>query len=206
MDDSLSLAQAITCVSRPIQRAALPKKYNPKWGVPGDLKGKQVVKACASTLNSGVKIIPNESVLPDVLPTIEKGAISEINRLKRVGGYKPVLVEEYLEGPAFEIDGVCGPRGLEICFNGLQQTWQGEKIIKYEIVARSIQVELEEVAAEITHTLGLRRCGFSIELRSNPWKVIEINGRVGEDGGDYYSLLSPTINPMQVLFDICNKP
>jgi hypothetical protein len=184
----LSPAAALACTSRLAQRVALASTgFNPRWQPCPWQPG--VVKAPVSVENTGVGYLR---------------ANWYTRNLKR---YAPELasmgvVEEWVEGEAWELDGyiVNGRLGW---FWPLQQHWTRDqtKIRKYHR-ARSFAgpSELRDATAEVVRTLGLADSCFCSEWRltKRGWKLIEIQARLGQDEG-LAALMVDSGDPLRVV-------
>lgn len=184
----LSPAAALACSSRLAQRVALASTgFNPRWQPCPWQPG--VVKAPVSVENVGVGYLR---------------ANWYTRNLKR---YAPELaamgvVEEWVEGEAWELDGyvVNGRLGW---FWSLQQHWSSDrkKIRRYKR-AKSFTgpSELRDATAEVVRTLGLTDSCFCSEWRltKRGWKLIEIQARLGQDEG-LAELMVDSGDPLRVV-------
>lgn len=166
----LSTRCAVNCTSRFAQRTALkgtglnPAEWSEFLWQPG------VIKSPASCENNGV-------FFPKVTEHIEL--------LRR---YSPALacvgvIEDFIEGEAWEIDG-CIFDNQWFLFPPVQQFWNEDftKIKKYKRGVPSPSPI--DAVAKCIDALELNQCCFCIELRLTPdkkWKVIEVHARLGED-------------------------
>lgn len=206
----LKLTPALNCVCRARQRAIIHNinpELNPKWVRADRLwsacKWKTcVVKAGASTLGHGVRRIVNTSSIRLTIQEAERAAYYELARAERVIGQRPMaVIEEYIEGEQFEISGVVDSEGrITHWFNVLHQTWDKGRIFQYERTHGSKQEELQELVTPVVKGFGLTTCGFNVEIRGN--KIIEIQPRLGEELGEYESLLSPDISSAQMVYNV----
>lgn len=213
-----NLETATICTDRLSQRRALKKTgLNPRWQVystnerpfigrkwlASRRSGPVVLKKPASARSEGVRIAYNGEDLEKFLN--EKNFTRQTWRLRRVG-FEPnydFLIEEFIEGENWEVDGVSREK-VSCVFRPLKQTWTktGEKIVKYEAVTPPLG--LVEAAIKAVEACGIKWSGWCVELKgsANNWKVIEVNARLGEDGGNFYNLLSPTIHPIEKLCQV----
>ncbi len=177
----LPKAAAIACTSRLAQRALIElhcPELNP-WWEPWRFRA-AVVKAPASTQNEGVRFFTQRIEMVDLLERYAPG-------FAHAG-----VVEQFLNGDAYEIDGVVfGPDHFYF-FNALRQTWAGDAIAHYGGVDdHGITTQLRRVAQQVVQAVGLRDCPFCCEFRliGNLWKLVEVQARIGEDRREYRELL-----------------
>lgn len=209
-----TLETAIICTDRLSQRKALEKtRLNPNFLLSSDRNIKEnlsnikfpiVLKKPASARSEGVRIIYDGQELSRF--NLNNWATTrQMYRLRQVG-FKPdynFLIEEFVEGENWEVDGISRGKVTHV-FQPLKQTWSkaGEKIIKYE--AAVPPPGLIDSAIKAVEASGIKWSGWCVELKGdvNNWKVIEVNARLGEDGGDFYNLLSPIIHPVEKLCQV----
>lgn len=177
----LSRAAAIACTSRLAQRVLIELHYpelNP-WWEPWRYRP-AVVKAPASTQNEGVRFFTQQIEMVDLLERYAPG-------FAHCG-----VVEQPLEGDAYEIDGVVFGQDHFYFFNPLRQTWAGDAIAHYgRVDDDDIVAQLRHVAMRVIQAVGLHDCPFCCEFRliGNLWKLIEVQARIGEDRREYRELL-----------------
>jgi hypothetical protein len=169
----LTLVAAVNCSSRLALRVALATTgLNPEWWPYrfGGSRKRRVVKAPASAMGSGVREFGH--------------LIEEVQELEL---YAPELaqfgvVEEYVDGEQYELDGfVVG--GRLTFFHPLRQSWVGGKIVAYR---RADPLPgLHEVVGTAVRAAGLDDSPFCAELRyaAGRWVLIELHARLGEDEG-----------------------
>lgn len=181
----LSKNAALACVSRYCQRRALERgapDLNPGWApITKWPKGRAVVKAPASCLASGVRILDEDFYVRELLLYAPKAAIG--------------VVEEFVEGPQWELDGfVIG--GEFRAFRHLLQHWSDGRIVHYE---PSFAEGLENAVKRAIRAVGLDECPFCAEMRlsAEGWKVVELHARLGEDK-DLAAAMWPTC-PLNVI-------
>jgi hypothetical protein len=190
----LSLAAGLNCTSRLALRVALASSgLNPLWW-PLPWHGPCVAKAPASSANLGVRFLhPSEYVenLQAVAPD-----------LARFG-----VIEEFVDGPQYEVDGYVVSGEVKL-FHPLLQQWNedGDRIVGYE---RSVPrwEDWKQAVRRTVHAVGLNDAPFCVEMRhsirDDAWKVIEIHARLGEDP-DLASLISDE-NPVAVIERACRS-
>jgi len=165
---------AAACTSRLAQCVALSGTgLNPKWEPIKLWADRRIaVKAAASSLNQGVRFYhPTEytELLTKYLPELVHFGV----------------MEEFLDGAAWEIDGaIVG--GQALTFHPLLQEWSGDgtRILAYRRATPEMP-GIQDAALAAVHAVGLDDCPFCVELREaiTGWKVIEIHARLGEDQG-----------------------
>jgi hypothetical protein len=169
--ERLSKEAAINCTSRFALRSALPQELNPKWVDWHHFDNGLVVKAPASCQNQGIGF---------ALPNEYSRRLAEYDRI--VGNIG--VVEEYIDGPQYEADGVVIDGKVHL----LEWIWQegtDEKIEHY--VKKDKGDAPSEVIEEVVHTLGLDNCPFCFEMKrtlppeAGGWKIIDAHARLGED-------------------------
>lgn len=209
----VSLVTAIACTDRLTQRQFLHssklERLNPQWCrlVKGEyeefIKGtpELVVKAPISTLSRGVAIARNSDNLLYIDKQLRRRCYDLIAKLNRVMSPSCSLVEEFIYGDSIEVSGVVGRDGkIKHRFRPLHQRWVDNRITQYSLVL-DLADELCHYATDIVKAFEMRSCGYSIEFKGPPWKVIEVHCRIGEDGGDYEELISPKKPSAQWLYD-----
>jgi hypothetical protein len=169
----LSLRAGLSCTSRLAMRVALGStSLNPKWS-PLEWNGACVAKAPASAANLGVRFLNHNKYvqfLQDVAPD-----------LARFG-----VLEEYIDGPQFEVDGYA-VGGKVTCFRPLLQCWNptGDLILGYE--RKNPHGDWLEAVLTAVEMIGLNDTPFCVEMRYHvpckQWKIIEVHARLGEDPG-----------------------
>lgn len=169
----LSLDAALNCMDRYRLRQTLNLTgLNPGWTSFPWPERASVLKAPASTRNSGVWFLPQTTF--------------EIERLRspRSAGLDNFgVVEDFVDGPQYQVDGYVLD-GAAATFYPLHQHWMGEQIVRYERAPEF--PDLRSLAKTVALTLGIDNCPFCIEFRldsNSCWKVIEVNTRLGEDFG-----------------------
>jgi hypothetical protein len=196
------------CMNRLDLRMALePTGLNPAWVLdrPGlSLGAKTVMKALVSCLNSGVMVLPGgtEAEIREARPLVW-GEDEWVQRYELGFGEvrRATLLESYATGGSYEVNGVSG-LDVQHVFPPLEQHWGedsegatslrelggvSKKIVGYERVPRgTLANELAQVARTAVTTLGLQWCGWCVEIKGPPWKVIEVNARVGYEPDEQY--------------------
>lgn len=194
----LSRGAALNCTSRLALRVALASTgLNPEWWpylYDPLLSGVgRVIKAPASCANNGIRaLLPTEhtALLESVAP-----------ELARFG-----VVERYVEGPQFEMDGfVIG--GRVHFFHPILQRWNdaGDRIVAYEREEPDKhQPGFREAVEMAVKAVGLDDAPFCAELRitAEGWKLIEIHARLGEDLG--LSELMWDTSPLEEIERVCS--
>jgi hypothetical protein len=202
----VQLETALWCTDRMAQRKRIDDLdfvEETKWNIPWfPLNDKIVLKAGASTLNLGVNILD----LTNQKEEAQRKAYMELARVRNFTTENPQpIVEQYVNGPSWEVSGTVSARGVVGFFNTLNQYWsEDNRINKYAIVGEgNPRIELRNMAVQLVDHFHMKSCGFSIEFRglSGKFKVIEVHCRIGEDGGDYYEKVSPNFNPIQQVYE-----
>jgi predicted ATP-grasp superfamily ATP-dependent carboligase len=97
--------------------------------------------------------------------------------------FKHFLVEEYIDGEVQETDGLLF--GEQLCLFGVTEQILANRspyfFIEGYVLSQTINAELQEATIGAVRATQLTDAGFSIEMRGG--KVIEVNGRLGEDDG-----------------------
>ncbi|WP_243653052.1 ATP-grasp domain-containing protein [Tumebacillus sp. BK434] len=98
---------------------------------------------------------------------------------------KPVLVEEYLDGPQYLVEVLVDDRGIHLVAVIEQEIMKKRRfiVIGYMVLAempRSLERSLTEAVSEIVKQIGLEKGACHLELRlvHGEWKLIEINPRI----------------------------
>jgi hypothetical protein len=122
-----------------------------------------------------------------------------IAKLNRVNKKSLAILEEKVDGDSIEVSGIADRNG-KVChwFRQLAQEWVDNRIKQYRPV---FETELNQYARQIVEAFQIKTCGFNIEFKGPPWKVMEVHCRLGEDGGNYEQLLSPEKPSAQWLYD-----
>lgn len=210
LNAGISMREALRCTDRREQRSWLEQTgLNPRWWTygrspfPSDIK--LVAKAPASTLSRGVQILePNvEHDYVAIARDVYNGARKEVSRLVLAGYIPPypMILEEYLLGPQYEVCGI-STDDVVFCFRPLRHHWDEEErcIVEYEPIDHDdTALELVEAAIKAVNAIGLTWCGWCVEIRGPPWRIIEVNARLGEDDKDYNQALDPEMNPVERL-------
>lgn len=157
-----------------------------------DLRWPIVLKPVASTLGRLVRKVETPSELeaavaelrvrlpnaPDVLRCLNFARLMNFDM--DCDAARQFLVEEFVEGPPRETDGlIFGDR--IVCFGTTDQVVGGAPNFYIEGYKFPVEADLERVTERALRALGLQDAGFSIEFRGGT--VIEVNGRLGEDAG-----------------------
>jgi hypothetical protein len=154
-----------------------------------------VLKAVASTLGRGVRKVDRERDLAAEvaavlahLPTAPD--VLRLAAFARVAGLdvgceptRQFLVEEFAEGPARETDGLVTGDRVDV-FGVTDQVVRdgaGFYIEAYLFPGEDVGGRLAAITRSSVRALGVRDSGFSVEFRGE--RVIEVNGRLGEDDG-----------------------
>lgn len=180
----LSRQGAINCSSRVALRKALEGVgLNPRWEKFQYPKHPSVLKAPASTSGSGIHLLTQSPSL---------------DRLKEYAPEEALwgVVEEWIEGPQWEIDGFVLEGNIHFFFP-LRQHWDRGRIVKYE--RELFTFGLRNAAADAIRAVGLDNCPFCVEMRlsGGRWIIIELNARLGEDPG--LSALIWDMDPLSVI-------
>lgn len=167
------------CVDRKLQREALPEDLNPKWVVNKDLDYPFVRKEPKSSANSGVTIIWDHDFVTEAVVNQQR----KPNLLdSAIGGYS-YISEEYIDARQYEVSGCIYKNGTVELNNILLQRWLLPRlaiISDYVVLSKEPDGIVDTVIRAIK-SLGLNNCLFCVELRGPPWKIIEVNGRSGEE-------------------------
>jgi hypothetical protein len=212
----VSLDTAIACTSRVTQRERLEEEglgmLNPRWCplTPDSCKEfskfcrNLVVKAPVSTLSRGVALVDQYDDFLYIDQQLRRRCYDLIAKLKRVFPNPISILEDYVEGDAVEISGIVASDGeVKHWFRELHQEWQDNRIKKYRPTLDT-NMDLRSYGRKIVKAFDMKNCGFSIEFKGPPWKVMEVHCRLGEDGGDYEELISPKKSSAQWLYEtIC---
>jgi len=197
----LGLVPAIAATDRIVQRETLPRELSPRWrplcdGVDG-MPAKLVVKAGCSTSGLGVEIVEHASDIGRAVRLIQRRAVGCLARLRQIR--EPhFLLEEYVEGFSFEVSGYSRD-DVECVFRPLQQRWTEDGRIAEYIPHERPPSGLVDAAIRAVRALHLRWCGWCVELKGHPWRVIEVNARLGEDAGSYARKVSPGGCPVRAM-------
>lgn len=141
-------------------------------------KGKWIVKPPEST---GSKDI----ILADDLPSLKKA----ISRLSRKFRNKPLLVEEYLDGPQYLVE-VLVVSGTAHIVAIIKQDFFNERsfvVTGYSLLANleeDFYRGLQEVVSSIVDSFKMENGACHLELRlvEGKWKLVEINPRISGSG------------------------
>lgn len=204
--------QAFICSNKLLQRMMLPKEFNPlRWFVhnenePITFEPPFVVKSTSSILGQGVRIVNNKYAIENAVKQIKKKAFKEITRFKNAGGQSSILIESFIGGDHYEVNGIAINGKVKHFFNTLSHECKENKIINYQIADVKVRKELEPITRRIVNIFNLDYCGFCIEYKGPPWKVLEVHCRLGEDKPPYDSLLShPQQYTLDVMLELFNK-
>lgn len=192
----ISRPAALACTSRLALRVLLEQTspcLNPSWETFKFPSENFVVKQSVSTLNLGVRFFAYE----DQLESIKKMLRTFTSDLNNRG-----VLEAYIEGEQFEIDGFRWNGKTEF-FYPLHQTWDRKtnKILEYNRVSNyHIDHKLKLAAISALDAIGLDNSCFCVEIRLDsdlkPY-IIEMHARLGDDKG-LESLLWHT-SPLQYI-------
>lgn len=159
-----------------------------------------ILKGVASTMGRNVVKVDRPAGVEESVRRIRGGlrGSTDIARLRAfvaAAGADPgcdpleqFLVEEYVEGAPVETDGVVSGARVA-CFGVTEQVLTPPPRFYIEgyllPTDRRERAAIEAVSEAALAAVGARDCGFSIEMRSDgaTARVIEINGRLGEDDG-----------------------
>lgn len=194
---SISLEAALNCTDRLKQRRAIEKTgLNPRWSIDGigDLKFPLIVKRPASARSNGVKLVKNRAGLNIFLKNKERNA--QERRLHEIG-HSPAyeyISEEFVEGDSWEVTGISKEK-VEYIFPPIRQIWNPPVRWIDDYRLEIPPSGLVESAVRAVEACGLKWSPWCVELKGydNNWRVIEINGRLGEDGRGYYKKLGGTL-------------
>jgi hypothetical protein len=162
----LSLEAAVTCCYRFAFRRALDDTgLNPKWDYYRWTPG-AVVKAPASTASDGVHVVNKTWSVARLEPHVKDDLQG--------------VVEEYIPGPQWEVNGVV-LNGEVLFLRTFQQVWQDGTVLGYR--SEWLQAWQRDAASMCLLAVGLDNCPFCIEMRRFEERavVIECNARLGED-------------------------
>lgn len=184
------------------QREALPSDLSPAW-VPDDPRGFDfplVVKAPASTLSRGVRVVDSPAGLRRASASLDRRYADRLCAVRLRPDYE-VLFEAFVPGEQWEVGGVLRKRRTHTMFRPLRHVWNRPAGAITDYVSGPAPRGLMDAALLAVEALGLRDCGFCVELRGEPgaWKVVEVHARTGEDDGDYHATLTGGPHPAQVL-------
>ena len=127
------------------------------------------------------------------------GILNRVYKESQDSNRPTVLVEEYMEGDMYSIDGLVGSRGKKYFFPpvyvktgdkaGFDDMFGYMQITPTKLKKESIQ-GAEHVVSQAIKALGLRSTSFHAELlkTEDGWKMIEIGPRVGGFRDDLYRL------------------
>ena len=198
------------CLDRKSQRTTLDNTtYNVRWdveAVPKNLDPPYVIKAPISVLNQGTEICENPATILAAASHVRHRPFFWRHRVELLYGAfdYTYLVEEYATGTMYEVDGISGADGIVRTFRPIRQIWDwaNMKIVGYE-VEQEHKDELIEVAHTAVEALGIRWSGWCVEIKGPPWKVIEVNGRLGFDWPKYkfFETISPDRHPWPLLVE-----
>ncbi|HKB16004.1 MAG TPA: hypothetical protein VKF62_08055 [Planctomycetota bacterium] len=194
---------ALLCTDKWLSRRALAKAGvpTPRFSLaetPGDVRGfargfPLVLKPIASTLARGILRVDREEEIEDAVArmrTFLPGApdVARLLDFTQVAGLdsgcdpeRQFLVEEFVDGPPLETDGLLFGDRLDF-FAATEQVLSPPPrfhLEGYLLPAREGNLRSRTEGALRAH--GLRDAGFSVEFRGEV--VIEVNGRLGEDDG-----------------------
>lgn len=181
-----ALAPGLATTDRRLLRRKLRPELSPAWAVdrlPGS-PGPWYVKAPASTLSEGVSKMFRGRQLRDQSQKVWRRN-SLLNSLLERGwdpGYQ-AMVEEFVDGPQWEVSGVASGGQGAIFGAPIRQRWRGRSIIRYEADPNA-PARLCKAALQAVEDLGLDRCAFCIEMRvreDGQPVVIDAHCRPGEE-------------------------
>ena len=209
-----SFKTAIICTDRLSQRRALEKTgLNPEYliyrdrGILDELKTFNfpvVLKKPASARSEGVRIVYDREDLENLWKSdFDRLVTRQMNRLYQIG-FRPdydFLIEEFIEGEAWEVDGVSREKAAFV-FRPLKQIWVPGFITEYQ--ALTPPPGLIDAAIKAVEACGIKWSGWCVELKgsANNWKVIEVNARLGEDDKNFDNLISPDCYPVEKLCEV----
>ena len=185
------------------------RKITPKYKLVGDAT-KKTIKEVSEKINFPMVIKPTglaASLLVSVCyheEELQKNLRSAFRKMKKLhkeyqGKTPKILVEEFMDGDMYSIDGYVNSRGkIYFCpmtsiktgkdigfddFFGYKQSMP--TLLKPERVK-----EAQEVASDAIHALGLRSSSAHVELMKTEdgWKVIEVGPRIGGFRNTLYQL------------------
>ncbi len=198
-----------------------PAGFNPRFVTEPyiGLERPLVVKAPISCLNSGVRIVTNQSQksIAQAMAQVYEERFW-LDRYEWAMGERlgyQWMFEDYAYGEQYEVNGfnAFDPLDPVRVFHPIKQHWrviEGEPTVVSPLktlngdlnqceIARYSRVDdaslamcLRNIALKAVVTLGITWSGWCVEIKGPPWKVIEVNGRLGyERPGDknYYQAL-----------------
>lgn len=176
----ISQPAALACTSRLALRVLLGQTkpcLNPSWETFKFPSENFVVKGSVSTLNLGVRFFAYEDQLESMKSMLRTFTEDLDNR---------GMIEEYIQGEQFEVDGFRWNGNTEF-FYPLHQTWDRKtnKILEYNRVTDyHIDFKLKMAATSALDAIGLDNSCFCIEIKLDeklrPY-IIEIHARLGDD-------------------------
>jgi len=206
------------------------KKMTPKYRIVENAS-KKTIKEITNRFNLPVVLKPTglaQSLLVSICyheEDLEKNLLKAFTKLKKLNGeYKDkghaptMLVEEFMDGDMYSVDGYVNSRGtIYFCpmvsittgqSVGFDDFFGYKQITPTKLKTSSINAA-KEVATDAIHALGLRSSSAHVELMKTEdgWKVIEVGPRVGGFRNTMYELsydIDHTEN--DVLIRIPRKP
>lgn len=161
-----------------------------------------VLKAPSSTSSYGVKVLKEHTQRLDLcVEEVGRQAYPYVDRLKQFGSPVVYMIEQYIEGDQFCVNGVSRNQ-TEHLFEVVKHQWTGDFITSYQTVKN---LKLQDMAQELADSLGLSWCGWNMEFRGQDgeYKLIDLHARLGEDGKGYNEAISgrkdPTITAIDIL-------
>lgn len=170
-----------------------------------------IVKPTGLAASRLVSIVYHEDELKTVLDKVFR----HIGAAYKENGYQnvpQVLVEQFMEGEMYSIEGFVTSRGKTYFCPmvhvktgrsiGFDDFFGYQQITPTNLHAPSIQAA-EKVAQEAVHALGLRSTSVHIELMKTEsgWKIIELGPRIGGFRPDLYALsygINVTLNDVRI--------
>ncbi len=187
------------------------KKIEKKVGFP------LIVKPSGLSASRLVSIVYHKQELKTVLKKIFR-SINVVYKKNGYTGDKKILVEQFMEGDMYSIDGYVNGRG-KVYFCPLVAVQTGRSIgfddfFGYKqstptLLKEKSIFEAEKTATEAVHALALRSTTVHIEMMrtENGWKIIELGPRMGGFRHQLYEMsfgINHTMN--DILIRIPKKP
>lgn len=143
--------------------------------------GYGVTRLAASVRSSGVIVHGKSTNWPD-------SASRPVERLEYFCGRRVYerMYEKYIDGEQYEVTGIIHTNRAAVPMAVLHQEWDrpAGKVLQYQPVTGTwLKHHLEMIAGAAVHALGIRGCGYCVEIRGAPgrWCVVEVNARLGEE-------------------------
>ncbi len=177
------------------------------------------LKAVASTLGRLVTRVDHAAEIDDAVAALRAGVQRSVD-VRRLSSFadasgldlgcdptRQFLVEAAVSGLALETDGVITRSGRH-CFGVTEQVWSAAPRLYIDGYLRPAEPSTVIPALAASNAalaaLGLRYCGYSIEMRvaDGVAQVIEVNGRLGEDDGfaDFFARAAG-VDPIRLALD-----